>query len=745
MLDSLPPLVDVISSGPAGEVEITFSAWVETEFGSDVRIVGSAVELGGWQPAGGLSLQTRPGEYPRWSAVMRLPAAAFEQGAVEYKVCVVHAEGHMVWQEGPNHVLPLKTYQAGLNSMPQHKEATLKVMWEVSCAETSVGDRLFVVGPTPALGGWTPTSGLHLSTSHEAFPVWRGHACLSARHHPFVWKLALVGADGQVRWEAVDDRQCILPRWGDHEDQAQTWMVRATFGGKCEVPSPYIGDVAMDFDSTGCGNDAAHFRAVRAEAGPKPQRIVFALPEDQRPDADGDSPKVEVLFDAESTPWQLDFDSAEQVWVLETHGLGLGTGVHTFTFRVNGETKLSPLHTVVGTSNAIFLSEALWEHVHSVRTGPRSSLRLLHESRRASTPRQKVQDAGDLRKCRPKRTSCGGSSASTTASESDGGSEDSLTTGCSDFASGFPDSIYENLYSQDLRVWLDGHVLPESRPTPPLCFWSGVHRIQKPGGRCEDAYFHGSCSIGVADGVGSMAQYAQYGCDAAAYACELMEKASAALESANQPKNCSVDQRAAGAIATAEQTATTFGASTIAVAALEGSSIGVANLGDSGVMLLRKTTHGMAIIARTKEQQHSWNCPYQLVRLPSSLQVRVRSGGQTGAAACGMYQFEALPGDLLLAYTDGMADNLHESEILEIVDRALGPAWGALAGCAKYTTSPEILARSLAQAAWTRSRDPEALVPFNEASRQHGQNFLGGKTDDITVVAAWVLPEELRC
>ena len=52
------------------------------------------------------------------------------------------------------------------------------------------------------------------------------------------------------------------------------------------------------------------------------------------------------------------------------------------------------------------------------------------------------------------------------------------------------------------------------------------------------------------------------------------------------------------------------GSCTACVAVLEGNRIHIANLGDSGLMILRKED----IVLKTVSQQHSFNLPYQLGR-----------------------------------------------------------------------------------------------------------------------------------
>lgn len=69
------------------------------------------------------------------------------------------------------------------------------------------------------------------------------------------------------------------------------------------------------------------------------------------------------------------------------------------------------------------------------------------------------------------------------------------------------------------------------------------------------------------------------------------------------------------------------------------------------------------------------------------------------------------------------------------------PLISELVGLPEHATAPETLARALTLAAQQRSLDPRARVPFAENCRKYGYQFEGGKQDDITVVAAWVMPQ----
>eukprot|EP00435_Cladocopium_sp_Y103_P016989 s2895_g4.t1 len=240
----------------------------------------------------------------------------------------------------------------------------------------------------------------------------------------------------------------------------------------------------------------------------------------------------------------------------------------------------------------------------------------------------------------------------------------------------FKKEVYEGLFDRELMLRLDGVVLPEV-PQPPLqlegedagCalrLWAGAHMIQKAHGACEDAFFMDPHGLGVADGVGCMVQFASYGINAAKYATELMEFSSAALKSdgvASEEKIPNdVVGRAATALQHAESQAAAYGASTVAVLCQQGNFLGVANLGDSGFMVLRKGPLGMSIVIKSEEQQHSWNCPYQLTRLPKTLLNRFPKLQLDKASDCERFTVPIREGDLVIMFSDGLRDNLHDRE-----------------------------------------------------------------------------------
>lgn len=265
-----------------------------------------------------------------------------------------------------------------------------------------------------------------------------------------------------------------------------------------------------------------------------------------------------------------------------------------------------------------------------------------------------------------------------------------------------------------------------------------------------DSYFLGSdgFSLGIADGVGEWEW--RFGINARAFADELMAGCQAALEAV--PGRPPVDALEEGFKSTKS-----FGSSTALVASLNSSSsqLRVANLGDSTLLLLRPkqldSTVGLRCAARTCEQQHAFNCPFQLSLLPSPADYPelVRQGKEKLVRAiqrrpdakvdrpqdADLYSFEVQEGDLVVLGTDGVFDNIYAHEVCQLAGSALGPLE---AGVPADATK---LAEAICKAAFHRSTDRSARSPFGDHAKQAGLCHTGGKMDDITCVCAWVRRE----
>ncbi|KAL2531306.1 putative protein phosphatase 2C 55 [Abeliophyllum distichum] len=85
-------------------------------------------------------------------------------------------------------------------------------------------------------------------------------------------------------------------------------------------------------------------------------------------------------------------------------------------------------------------------------------------------------------------------------------------------------------------------------------------------------------------------------------------------------------------------------------------------------------------------------------------------------------------GDVIIAGTDGLFDNVDEKELETLVFMGL-----------LEDIKPEVLAKKIAMFAHAQAKDPCACTPFQRESIRAGFQRSGGKYDDITVVVALIM------
>jgi len=221
----------------------------------------------------------------------------------------------------------------------------------------------------------------------------------------------------------------------------------------------------------------------------------------------------------------------------------------------------------------------------------------------------------------------------------------------------------------------------------------------------EDAYFLTTDMkvIGVADGVGG---WGDIGVDPALYSRSLMEGAKLSAESPLSARDPVDVMSEAYQYSTYVQ-----GSSTCCILVLDGTHINAANLGDSGFMIIR----GLEILYRTKEQQHSFNFPYQ-----------IGTGSADKPHHSQRIQIEVQPDDLIILGTDGLWDNLFDEDIIDIVANA--------------PSDPATIGQLIARQAHIVANDKDIISPFSKSARSNGYPLAtGGKLDDITVLCARVV------
>ncbi|KAL4929269.1 uncharacterized protein BDV17DRAFT_281518 [Aspergillus undulatus] len=157
----------------------------------------------------------------------------------------------------------------------------------------------------------------------------------------------------------------------------------------------------------------------------------------------------------------------------------------------------------------------------------------------------------------------------------------------------------------------------------------------------------------------------------------------------------------------------------------------VTNIGDCKILVIRPCEK--KVLFRTEEQWHWFDCPMQLGT--NSVDTPRNN------AVLSLVNLEE--GDIVLALSDGVLDNLWEHEVLSITleglekwkhgrydDKELDWAPPAVLSEEKMV----FLARELLKAALAVAQDPFAESPYMEKAVEEGLAIQGGKMDDISVV-----------
>ena len=146
----------------------------------------------------------------------------------------------------------------------------------------------------------------------------------------------------------------------------------------------------------------------------------------------------------------------------------------------------------------------------------------------------------------------------------------------------------------------------------------------------------------------------------------------------------------------------------------------VTNLGDSQIMVIRPKDQ--EIIYKTAEQWHWFDCPRQLGT----------NSPDTPKANAVMEKVDLEENDIVLAMSDGVADNLWEHEVMESViesirawesgtgGKAIGDRTGGASGGMPF------VAEALVKAARLVAEDPFAESPFMERAVEEGLAMEGG-------------------
>lgn len=327
------------------------------------------------------------------------------------------------------------------------------------------------------------------------------------------------------------------------------------------------------------------------------------------------------------------------------------------------------------------------------------------------------------------------------------------------------------------------HFNPYNRVQPPK---PGKAKSSRPDSG-QDAFFvsrlgsnPNEVALGVADGVGG---WMDSGVDPADFSHAFCDYMAATAHEYRPKSNEAAGGTAAltarqlmqeGYSAVCHDPTIKAGGSTAIVALLaENGSLEVANLGDSGYILLRLN----GVHACSEPQTHAFNTPYQLSVVPPSMLLR--------AAAFGGAQLMDQPrdaevtrlglrhGDVIIFASDGLWDNLFNQDILRIVSRTMKNvgAWASTdagvqvnSDLAQYTqlkdsaagaegeqkgdkaqvrptvTLQSLLAMEIVGAAKSASLNSKLNGPFAKEVNKYypHEKWHGGKEDDICAVVVLV-------
>ena len=160
--------------------------------------------------------------------------------------------------------------------------------------------------------------------------------------------------------------------------------------------------------------------------------------------------------------------------------------------------------------------------------------------------------------------------------------------------------------------------------------------------------------------------------------------------------------------------------------------------GDSGFVVIRAGK----IVARSRPLQHYFDCPLQFGCFPDFVEAT------DTAEQSDVYKIPLLPGDMLVAGSDGLWDNAYDSEIITSVTATedVQRAADVLAALARVHASDPDFASPYTREALSQGLDLPWWEKLMGASFKNGRfqlrQLTGGKQDDITVIVTRVVAEE---
>ncbi len=280
---------------------------------------------------------------------------------------------------------------------------------------------------------------------------------------------------------------------------------------------------------------------------------------------------------------------------------------------------------------------------------------------------------------------------------------------------------------QQLKILL-GSSIKHSAPKQ-LCLEGAYSIREKIGKKCEDRCFVSDKAFGLADGVSA---WRMQGIDSGLFAEEFLGLCKAIIQdvftenstasstpqsSSDESHQLSISLKEIAKIALRQTK--NKGSSTFLLGFISDNRLRVCNLGDCCLIVIRFYDGVPEIYLRTHVQQHDFNTPYQICNGTEEENEKVIKDSPEVAEE---YEIHLEDGDIIIAGSDGLWDNLYPDEILECVKR--------------NRNNMKKLASSISELAFHKSIS-HMTTPFEEMVTNYygaGQ-WKGGKPDDIAVIA----------
>lgn len=701
-----------------------FQVRCETPWGAEVRVVGSSESLGRWDPTRGFRLDTGPRLYPAWRSRSSI---LLEDGEVEFKYVIVTRGEEVIWECCNNRCLP---------ALEDEVASCQAILIQNSFHDGSFA-RYVQMRPFPDRRAL-----MHLRRGHRLGLA--GFGIAKAGHEePTGSKYPLEGLD-------IDGFFC------DNNNSTASGLSGITRASSTD--SLTLFEEVDDSDSR--------------------SNTLIVLPQSAgRPGCSASFVEIFGSFThpAWANPVQMHFCPETALWwiSLEEALPQLQPGSYEFKFHVNGHIwvtnpAMPEIPNVYGcTNNKLFIDYRLLTSIERTASKQRSAPGVSFldpQSRRSDSLKEDdTVSAPVANSSLPRRTISTVDRLHREGSDSppQGNPIRKQSLPClmrtqhstpnMTIHHSIANSPRGMLYDRDVALLLE---LPNLKRNSDLSLVAGAFSKPKDGaGDGEDSHFVSTPAMGVADGVGGLKEVLGY--TSKEFSDDLMAGCQKTAQSL--PLDVAVPSRRAACILQQGYTQVTkHGAATAVIAHFESAQnrLGIAGLGDSGVMVVRRPTvqdtrkasssvrsTRSYIVFKSPPQQHDFNYPYQLCSLPKRLKKRfLQSSDQP--SDCFTFDVTVEEGDLILVYSDGVEDNLHDQELLDICDCALSPYAVHILGLTPEAASPpELVAKAIGTAAYAHSIDEAARTPFSEEARKAGWPVcwcVGGKEDDITCVAAWV-------